>query len=355
MIDLTLLENWIQQHLPSSSRLTEPMLLDQINSDAGFRQYFRVNSDPTLIAVLSPSSSENNTSFVRLSQCFRKNHIRVPLVHAVDYSSGFLLLEDFGDNLLASSLVSKHAKKFYASAETELIKIQQIPKNESKCPVYDRELLMAEMDLFREWFLNRLIKIDLEESDNQLLDQAFSVIVESALQQTQVVVHRDFHSRNLMRLPDNSVGVIDYQDALIGPLTYDVVSLYRDCYIRLPENWVIQKSLDYYRRAEKLGIAPSASDKEIITWLDLMGLQRHIKVLGIFSRLHLRDGKHDYLNDLPLVIRYILEQLRPYPKLFNFLEWFECKILPKVSSQSWYKPWEEAGDSEIQSNEGFKL
>ena len=354
MTDLVLFENWIQQHLFTCARLDEPMLLTQINSDAGFRLYFRINSKPTLIAVLSPPSNENNTSFVRLSQCFRKHHVRAPIVHAVNYTSGFLLLEDFGDDLLASSFIGKYAKKFYASAESELIKIQQIPKNESMCPSYNRELLLAEMDLFREWFLRRLIKFDLEESDNKLLDEAFSVIIESALKQTQVVVHRDFHSRNLMRLSGSSIGVIDYQDAVIGPLTYDIVSLYRDCYIRLPKNWVIQKSLDYYRRAEKLGIASRASDKEIISWLDLMGLQRHIKVLGIFSRLHLRDSKHSYLKDLPLVIRYIIEELTPYPKLSNFLAWFECKILPKVFSQSWYEPWEEAGDSELKSNEGFK-
>ena len=149
-----------------------------------------------------------------------------------------------------------------------------------------------------------------------------------------------------MKLQDNSIGVIDFQDSVIGPLTYDLISLYRDCYIKLPEDWVLKRSLDYYRNAINSGLATEVSDEKIISWLDLMGLQRQIKVLVIFSRLHLRDGKHNYLNDLPLVIRYVMQQLRPYPKLSDFFEWFERRVIPEASKQDWYKPWDTAGELE---------
>ncbi|TNE78997.1 MAG: phosphotransferase, partial [Gammaproteobacteria bacterium] len=168
----------------------------------------------------------------------------------------------------------------------------------------------------------------------------------SALSQPTVLVHRDFHSRNLMLLDNGGIGVIDFQDAVTGPLTYDLVSLLRDCYIRWPASYVSRRALNYYRRAVAAGIATPVSDKQFMRWFDLMGLQRHIKVLGIFARLFLRDGKAGYLNDLPLVIRYTLEQLDSYPELNEFKDWFERRVLPAVIDQSWYQPWQQAGDSQ---------
>ena len=344
MRDLILFQEWIKGNLPDCVNLNAPILLDQINSDAGFRQYFRINSKPSLIAVFSPPATENNTSFVNISLCFKKNHIRSPFVYAVDYELGFLLLEDFGDDLLAPFLAGRRAEKFYACAEKELIKIQKISQSEIILPEYNQQLLLEEIGLFKEWFLKKLLKIQLNKSDEDLLDNAFSIIIKSALQQSQVVVHRDFHSRNLMKLSDRSIGVIDFQDAVIGPLTYDVVSLFRDCYIRLPKDFVLKKTLRFYKRAVDLGITTEASDHKVISWLDMMGLQRHLKVLGVFSRLYLRDSKHKYLNDLPLVIRYVMEELEPYSNLKDFSRWFECKVLSELPRQSWYRSWETAGE-----------
>jgi aminoglycoside/choline kinase family phosphotransferase len=159
-------------------------------------------------------------------------------------------------------------------------------------------------------------------------------------------VHRDYHSRNLMLLSNSDIGVIDFQDAVTGPFTYDLVSLLRDCYIRWPAGEVSRRALNYYRRAVAAGIATPVSDKQFFRWFDLMGLQRHIKVLGIFARLFLRDGKAGYLNDLPLVIRYTLEQLDSYSELKDFRAWFEQRVLPVAESQSWYQPWQQAGDSQ---------
>ena len=350
MRDLIRLQEWVKGHLPDNVHVNTPILLDQLNSDAGFRQYFRINSKPSLIAVFSPPATENNTSFVNISLCFKKNHIRSPSVYAVDYKLGFLLLEDFGDDLLAPFLASRKAEKFYTCAEQELIKIQKISQSEIILPEYNQQLLLDEIGLFKEWFLKKLLKIQLNKSDEDLLDKAFSIIIKSALQQSQVVVHRDFHSRNLMKLSDGSIGVIDFQDAVIGPLTYDVVSLFRDCYIRLPKDFVLQRTLRFYKRAVDLCIATEASDEKVIGWLDMMGLQRHLKVLGIFSRLHLRDRKHSYLNDLPLVVRYVMEELEPYPNLKDFSQWFECKVLSELPRKFWYKSWETAGEVREEHN-----
>jgi len=344
MKNFSCLRDWVERHLPSFVALDETIQLNQLNGDAGFRQYFRVNSKPSLIAVLAPPLLEDSSLFVSIALCFKKNSLHVPVIYAVNYESGFLLLEDFGDDVLLPLLTEKDFNDLYDSAEVELIKIQKIPINNTIFPVYNRLRLLEEMSMFTEWFVKKLLNVELNIIDLRLLDDAFSTIVDSALEQTQVVVHRDFHSRNLMKLTNGSIGVIDFQDAVIGPITYDMVSLLRDCYVRLPEKYVVQRALAYYRLAVVEGVTSQASDEQVVDWFDLMGLQRHIKVLGIFSRLYLRDGKHRYLDDLPLVVRYMMEQLKSQPKLKEFALWFEQRLLPQISRESWYKPWEAAGE-----------
>ena len=380
MSDFACLLEWVEKFLPTShvpqkalhirdasshktSQEISPweLSLSPLNGDAGFRQYFRLNTAPSLIAVLAPPDHENNPAFVNISLCFQESGVRTPLIYAVDYQSGFLLLEDFGDDLLLPQLSPNNADELYWAAEAQLLKIQQIKPNTEIFPHYDALRLRDEMNLFPRWFVEQLLGLELQESDRELLNEMFSLLVDNALEQPQVVVHRDFHARNLMLLEDEavsanasdvnsrivtdgSIGVIDFQDAVIGPFTYDMVSLLRDCYIRWPENYVNRRALDYSRRVEAFGIIPNVSDEQITRWFDLMGLQRHIKVLGIFARLWLRDGKQGYLNDLPLVIRYTLEQLEPYPELKKFKDWFEQRLLPQLPQQSWYQPWEVAGD-----------
>ena len=352
MTNLFYLRDWVKRYLPRDVVLSKPIFLDPLNGDAGFRQYFRINSSPSLIAVLAPPLLENNFNFVNVSLCFREGDLHSPLIYAVDYQSGFLLLEDLGDHLLLPLLAGKNQSQLYDSAEIELIKIQKLSKNKTIFPEYGRQELLKEMTVFTEWFVKKLLNIELSPADLRLFDDAFSVIAESALEQPQVVVHRDFHSRNLMQLPDGSIGVIDFQDAVIGPITYDIVSLFRDCYIRLPKEYAVQRALGCYQQAIDAGIAPKTSDNQVIRWFDLMGLQRHIKVLGIFSRLHLRDGKPHYLDDLPLVIRYTLEQLKPYPELKNFTLWFERHVLSEASRQPWFQSLETTGDIPVTNNSG---
>ena len=380
MSDFACLQEWVEKFLPTSHvpqkashirdsihhKISQEIFpwelsLSPLNGDAGFRQYFRLNTEPSLIAVLAPPVHENNPAFVNISLCFQESGVRTPLIYAVDYQSGFLLLEDFGDDLLLPQLSPHTVDELYWAAEAELLKIQQIKPNTEIFPHYDGQRLRDEMNLFPQWFVEQLLDLELQDSDRKILNETFSLLADNALEQPQVVVHRDFHARNLMLLKydgvsdktsganntiviDSRIGVIDFQDAVIGPFTYDMVSLLRDCYIRWPKDYVAQRALDYSWRAEAFGIIPNVSDEQITRWFDLMGLQRHIKVLGIFSRLWLRDGKQDYLDDLPLVIRYTLEQLEPYPDLKKFKDWFEQRVLPQLPQQSWYRSWEAAGD-----------
>ncbi|MEH6617190.1 MAG: phosphotransferase [Porticoccus sp.] len=344
MSDSQHLQDWVEIFLPDSCIWQDNLSILPLNGDAGFRRYFRVNSKPSLIAVSAPPEHENNPAFVSVALWLKQHGLHTPTIFAVDYQQGFLLLEDFGDDLLLPHLSPATVDPFYDAAEDVLLKIQQAPRASDLFPDYSRQCLLDEMKLFPEWFLSQLLGLELQPSDHVLLDETLARLADSAQEQPQVVVHRDFHSRNLMLLADKEVGLIDFQDAVIGPVTYDLVSLLRDCYIRWPSDYVLQRALNYYRRAETVGIAPPASDRQILRWFDLMGLQRHIKVLGIFARLCLRDGKHHYLNDLPLVIRYTLEQLERHPELGEFKDWFESRVLPLLPQQAWFQPWETAGD-----------
>lgn len=343
------LAEWVEEFLPDRYKNNALRSLSPLNGDAGFRCYFRVNCEPTLLAVSAPPEHENNRAFVDIALLLKRQGVNTPWVYAVDYQQGYLLLEDFGEQLLLPLLNSETVDDLYQRAESVLLAIQRVPHPEAVIPHYDRQKLLDEMRLFPEWFVCRFLGLEISESEQQLLDQTFELLLDSALSQPTVMVHRDFHSRNLMLLGNGDIGVIDFQDAVTGPLTYDLVSLLRDCYIRRPVADISRRALNYYRRALAAGIATPVSDKQFLRWFDLMGLQRHIKVLGIFARLFLRDGKAGYLNDLPLVIRYTLEQLDSYPELHDFKYWFEQRVLPAALEQSWYQPWQQAGDSQRES------
>lgn len=358
MTNLAYLRDWAEAFLPDSTIVCgavecasaiaethqESILLTPLSGDAGFRQYFRLNTKLPLLAVLAPIEYEDTLAFVNVSLCFKRNAIRTPKVYAVDYQSGFLLLEDFGCELLLPNLSGETVDIFYTAAETELLKIQKIAYKTTTLPYYDEQRLMSEMALFSEWFVQQLLGIELNPSDHDMFDEVFRLLSSSALEQPQVVVHRDYHSRNLMLLDNSQLGIIDFQDAVIGPVTYDLVSLLRDCYVRWSPASMTQRAVSYAQRAAALGIIPSVPEAQFVRWFDLMGLQRHIKVLGVFARLWLRDSKQHYLHDLPLVIRYTMEQLQRYPELSVFRHWFEQRVIPKLLSQPWYQPWETAGD-----------
>jgi aminoglycoside/choline kinase family phosphotransferase len=233
----------------------------------------------------------------------------------------------------------------YSQAETILRNIQRVAPEPRVFPDYDAQELQAEMDLFAQWFVAELLGISLDKDEQRMLRQLWEDLIDSAIQQPRVVVHKDFHSRNLMLLEDNSLGVIDFQDALIGPITYDLVSLLKDCYLYLPADQVEQRALNFKRTLEADKQLENMTDQDFLRSFDKMGLQRHIKVLGIFARLSLRDGKSGYLNDLPLVIRYTLEVAQRYPEAQAFFNWFIGRIEPLLPSQKWYREWRTATEA----------
>jgi hypothetical protein len=318
--------------------------LQPLAGDAGFRRYFRVCSNPSLIAVDSPPERTNCARFVALADYLRRHGIHTPLVMTADVEHGFMLLEDLGDCQLLRLLDDESVESHYAAVLSELLCLQQIPRAEGLFPPYSRELLLMEMRLLPEWLAGKLLGYQLDKRETQLLEHTFGLLLDSAEAQPQVLVHRDYHSRNLMMREGERPGVVDFQDAVWGPVTYDLASLLRDCYIRWPRERVEHWALTYAATAQAAEILPAVSREIFLRWFDWMGLQRHIKVLGLFPRLCLRDGKQGYLPDLPLVIRYTLEVAERYTELRPFADWFRGQLLPLIERQNWYRDYRGAGE-----------
>jgi len=339
------LRAWAEQYLPAFVAIERPIEFEAITGDAGFRQYFRINTRPSVIAVYAPPSHENVPAFVSKDVAMKAAAVAVPTIYAVDFVQGYMLQEDFGDALLLPLLNEISVARLYGEAERMLLRIQRVNPESSVFPPYDRALLRQEMLLFPQWFVEQLLGLSLTAQDRAIIEAAFTLLEDAALEQPQVVVHRDYHSRNLLVTGSNdAIGVIDFQDAVIGAFSYDLVSLLKDCYIHWPTALVEDRALAFLtERARELGVSQPEPSR-LIRWFDLMGLQRHIKVLGIFARLYLRDGKARYLEDLPLVLRYTLEVVRSYPELANFNQWFAERLLPLLPTQSWYRESQTAGD-----------
>lgn len=346
MTDVAALGAWIEDFLPALISSGQSAKLTPLAGDAGFRCYYRLHSAPALIGVIAPPEHENNPAFVAKGLALRRAGVHVPFIHGVDFSRGFMLLEDLGDDLFMPLLNTGSVADMYGVAEKTLHTIQQVIPDPVVFPAYSELLLLNEMALFPEWFVGKLLGLALDSAERQLLDDTFSSLVSSALVQPQVVVHRDYHSRNLLLMAGGDVGVVDFQDAVIGPFTYDLVSLLKDCYIRWPASLVGDRALGFLHQAWSshgpLGV--QVDDAQLLRWFDLMGLQRHLKVLGIFARLWLRDGKSRYLDDLPLVLRYTLEVTQHYKEFEHFNQWFCDRLLPAAVMQHWYRPWQQAGD-----------
>ncbi|WP_043319570.1 aminoglycoside phosphotransferase family protein [Microbulbifer sp. HZ11] len=324
--------------------LENTLHLQPLSGDAGFRRYFRTDTTPSLIAVDSPPGKTNVSRFVALADYLRRNGIHTPLVISADIEHGYMLLEDLGDTQLLRELDDDSVSGLYAEVMSELLCLQQISRQEGLFPPYNRELLHMEMRLLPEWLVGKLLQRELSEEENQLLERTFAHLLDSASSQPQVLVHRDYHSRNLMIRDGERPGVVDFQDAVWGPVTYDLASLLRDCYIRWPREQVENWALAYASTAMDAGVIPQVNGKTFLRWFDWIGLQRHFKVLGLFPRLYLRDGKHGYLPDLPLVIRYTLEVCDKYEEMQPFAQWFRTELLPLIEQQDWYRDYRTAGD-----------
>lgn len=335
------LANWVTQN---TSEHEHPIELHSLGSDAGFRRYFRYQQPSQWLAVDAPPATEDTHQFLAIARFMAHQGARSPAIAAADAGQGFLLVEDFGDRLFFHEATHQNADGLYQQAMNSLLQLHRSQDDSALIPRYDRALLHRELEIFSEWFVGNLLGYSLGDAEQQMLNTLFIQLEDNALTQPQTFVHRDYHSRNLLLLADNSLGVIDFQGALWGGVTYDLVSLLRDCYLRWPAEQVNRWALDYRTKAISAGIIPEVSEAEFLRWFDWLGLQRHIKVLGIFARLCLRDNKTGYLNDLPLVIRYTLEVAEQYPELQTFTDWFKQTLLPLAQQQSWYQDYHTAGD-----------
>ena len=332
----TQLNHWVNSVL--SKPASDENSLISISGDASFRHYYRVQSGhSSYVAVDAPPGRENNPQFVALAKLLADNNLNVPEVHHVNYEQGFMLLSDMGDDLYYSALISdvesgpgsaEHADSLYHSAIECLVKFQKVDYSSCTIPVFDAEFIVRELDLFPEWFVRGQLEID-NYPDFQTVSR---LLVDNALEQPQVLMHRDYHSRNLMITRKNSPGILDFQDAVIGPVSYDLASLLKDCYLSWPDDQVSSWIQTYITHAEAAGLLASADSKQFIRWFDLIALQRHIKCAGIFARLFIRDGKRVYLQDIPRVVEYIMATSSKYKELLPFNNWLKHAVLPGMAS-----------------------
>ncbi len=320
------LNEWLKQ-LPFLKQFT----LKALTGDASFRRYFRLNTgDSTYIVMDAPPEKENLLSFILVNQVLLKNNVSAPKIIAQDTTLGFLLLEDFGDTLLAHHLSEQNASKRYEACLDTLIQIQQCETERPLLPKFDTAHMLQEMSLFRIWFLEKLLGLSLSPNEEKQLNILFMELALHLSDQPQCFIHRDYHSRNLLILnsPEDNplkIGVIDFQDAMKGPFTYDLVSLIKDCYVQ----WSDERQLDWMSYFyQRLPHHFNWSFDEFRQGVDWCGLQRHLKVLGIFSRLYLRDNKPNYLKDLPLTLFYTKQCAARYPLFQSLHELIEHKITP---------------------------
>lgn len=278
----------------------------------------------------APPDKEDTAPYLHVSGLLRACGVHVPEVEAVDTVRGFLLLEDLGStHMLARLGAGGEPDQLYGEALAALALIQLHGAAAThELPPYGADALEREMQLLPTWFCTRHLQLALSAEDTVLLTDTFDFLVREALAQPVVFVHRDYHSRNLMITSQRSPGVIDFQDALAGPIGYDLVSLLKDCYIRWPRARVAVWLDDYRARLRAAGADMGADSAEFLRWFDLAGLQRHLKVLGIFSRLWYRDGKREYLTDLPLTLEYVRHTAARYGELRRFSAWVEAILVP---------------------------
>jgi aminoglycoside/choline kinase family phosphotransferase len=321
---LTELKKWLVS-LPAP--LLESASLRPASSDASFRRYFRVDGPDgaTYIVMDAPPPQEDVRPFIHVAELFGETGVSVPGILAQDIERGFLLLSDLGSTTYLQLLNPDNAHKLYIDAIDALVQIQ-IHSKPAVLPEYDRALLLRELMLFPEWYIGKHLGVSMTEAQTAMLNKVFEALLANNLAQPQVYVHRDYHSRNLMVLPDRNPGILDFQDAVFGPITYDLVSLLRDAYIQWDEEIVLDWVIRYWERAKRAGLPVNPDIDAFYRDFEFMGLQRHLKVLGIFARLYHRDGKDAYLKDLPLVMEYTRKAahrysaLAPLVKLLDELE-----------------------------------
>jgi len=325
---LALIDEWLSRELQLPATRLEPA-----SSDASFRRYFRVfTAGATYIVMDAPPQHEDVRPYLKVSRLLESLGAHVPHVHETDAQRGLLLLEDLGTTLYLERLnAGDDPEPLYRDALAALAAIQVRGGEASReLPPYDHAALERELALMPEWLLGRHLAIEPRGAQAQLIADTFAFLIREGLAQPQVFVHRDYHSRNLMVVSGRNPGMIDFQDALRGPVGYDLVSLLKDCYIAWPRARVVGWVSGYRAQLAAAGGAAGTSDAEFLRWFDLIGVQRHVKVLGIFCRLWYRDGKPGYLADLPRVLAYVLETCGQYAELEPFGRFLGEQVAPAL-------------------------
>jgi len=324
---------WLARDLSLTVTRIEPA-----SADASFRRYFRVWTGPdTRILMDAPPDKEDLSAYLDVSTLLESCAVHVPHVHAADTTLGFSLLEDLGSRHMLTSLsAGGDPQALYGDALETLAHLQLNGDAASRqLPPYDEAVLLREMRLLPEWFCTVHLGLALSGTEQRLLEDTFAFLVREARGQPQVFVHRDYHSRNLMVLPTRSPGVIDFQDALRGPVGYDLASILKDCYVDWPrkqvEAWVLQFRARLEEGGEHGRQLATFSAAQFLRGFDLIGLQRHLKVLGIFARLFWRDGKSGYLGDLPRTLDYVQETASSFPELAAFARFVDDRLVPQLA------------------------
>ena len=323
-----MLRHWLEHDLGWQDAALAPA-----SADASFRRYFRVTRPQgTCIAMDAPPDKENVEPYLAVAGMLAGIGVNAPRLIARNAEQGFLLLTDLGSVTYLDALADRdRAGPLYSNAINALVRIQAggaVPA--TSLPRYDEKLLRFEMSLFTDWLLGRHLGLALDGGEQRDLARAFDLLVANALEQPQVFVHRDYHSRNLMVCENDNPGILDFQDAVNGPVTYDLVSLLRDCYIDWPQDRVVEWTHEFRRQAMSAGLHAGADERQFLRWFDLMGVQRHLKASGIFARLWHRDGKPGYLPDVPRTLGYVEQACERHPDLAALGGLVRERVLPAV-------------------------
>ncbi|QZP18300.1 phosphotransferase [Methylophilales bacterium] len=314
---IDLLKDWL------SKKLEIDFSISTASSDASFRRYFRVKTvEDSFIVMDAPPQNESIEAFLKIRQILNTVNVNVPDIYDEDDELGFILMQDFGRDTYLDVLNDDNQQRLYSDSIESIIQMQKLVKKDL-CQIYTQKILFDEMTLFIEWYLKKYKKIELTNKENEELLACFEKIIKKVSKQEKFFVHRDYHSRNLMNQKSNNPGILDFQDALEGPVTYDLVSLLKDAYIEWDEEIVLDHVVRYWEKAKINKLIINLEFSTFYKDFECMGIQRHLKILGIFARLSIRDKKNQYLENIPLVEKYLMdatERYRDFHQLRNFLD-----------------------------------
>lgn len=318
------LQAWTQEKLQLPEVVWEPL-----QGDAGFRRYFRLAARLGLLVVHAPPASENNEGFIKIARTLEMAGIHAPEVKAYDLENGFLLITDLGKTLYSAALTHQTVEVLYSQALDALARMQTIQEVlDYELQYFDEKFIAQELLYFKTWFLEDYLKLVLDKAQHHQLNEMMHILVHSAVQQPQAFMHRDYHSRNLLVCESQTPGVLDFQDAMIGPVTYDAVSLLRDAYVDWPRESVLLWANTFYDRISNEKYMRDFSREAFIQAFDYMGIQRHLKAIFIFARKFLRDGTSAYLKDIPRCMSYVIHVSANYPELTPLHQLMTQLVLP---------------------------